>query len=358
MNESAALLVTAEPATTEAVLAVAASVSVGVEAPGDDAALRQSWRGAPAVFVGIDKAASVLGLGLPQRPGVHLLGPDPHALVAWSVPLGAAVIPLPDRAGMIAAVLDSGIDRGTGLLVRVHGGSGGVGATTVAAGLAQVGLGLGRSACLELDPHGPGLDLVFGSAEAPGWRWPDLRQASGRVESLVDRLPNVSGVDIVARRPAPLREPRVIPRRAVSPPGRGARPPDGIVPATAVRAVMSSLLRTHRLVVADCAAGGPDGGEGWPDACSVVVVAATVGAVSSAAARISGLGADRTGLVVRSGKHRRIHPDSVAEMLGLPLWGVVHDDWRVAEAVDPPGRARGRLRRELSHILRKVTSDA
>ncbi len=363
---------TGDPSISEAILAVAASITCLVEQPADDAALRRAWRRAPTVLVGIDKAATVLGLGLAPRSGVHLVGGDIQTLVSWSVPLGASVVSLPDRGGMIASALDAGAAQGGGLLVRVVGGSGGVGTTTVAAGLAQVAAVRGPSACVELDEHGPGLDLVFGALEAPGWRWSHLRQASGRVESLVGRLPNVSGVDLVARDASP-------PTRASTPrrglgsgvesvgaerPGAGSgvgssSPSGGVVPASAARAVVASLLRTHEVVVADCGTGIPRGAEGWPGARTVIVVGAAAWSVSAASALIADLDlAGQAGLVVRVGRAAGIHPGVVAEVLGLPVWAVVHDDRRVADADGPPGRGRGRLRRDLERLAEAVGADA
>ena len=102
---------------------------------------------------------------------------DRESLCAWSGPLGAAVVVLPTAAGWLtSSMADATRHRlGAGRLVAVLGGSGGVGASTCAAGLAVVAAQLElRTALVDTDPLGGGLDLLLGAERSAGWRWPRL----------------------------------------------------------------------------------------------------------------------------------------------------------------------------------------
>ena len=123
-----------------------------------------------------------------------------RAVVPRALLVGAPVAAV--LATLVVSSLLVGRDElGTGgaALLRLVGGSGGVGATTLACGLAQRGHRQGlQVALVELDPCGGGVDLVFGAEQAKGWRWPDLASATGHIGDLRGQLPNVSGVDLVS----------------------------------------------------------------------------------------------------------------------------------------------------------------
>ena len=283
-------------------------------------------------------------MGLPARAGVHVAGGDVGELTGWSAPLGAAVVVVPDQAPLLSALLDDpdAGGGGQGLLVRVVGGSGGVGTSTFAAALAQAGAGRGwASALVEHDPQGGGLDVLFGAEGAQGWRWDDLRAASGHIEVLAGRLPNVSGVDIVANaRPSAAEF--------------GRRPSD-----EAVRAVVSGLLRSHRLVVMDCGRGELDVGGQWRRTATLVVAGADVRGVLAAWRLVGDRALADASLVVRRGRGRSIDAESVATTIGLPVLGVLPDDRRLptgGEVGEPPGRRRGRYRTQVERILDQVTA--
>lgn len=338
------MLVSRDPILIETVLAAAAAVQVTVVVARDTETLRRNWSRAPVVLVGADQAATVVGLGLPVRRGVHLCGPEATALLAWSVPLDAPVMVLPDQTGFVSSLLVGRDELGAGgaRLLRVVGGSGGVGATTLAAGLAQRAQRRGQSTALvELDPAGGGIDLVFGAEEVPGWRWPDLSSAVGHIGDLAGQLPNVSGVDLVSTgRPRP---------------GDGEATTvgePGLPRAEAVQAVLSSLTRSHDLVVLD-AGSHPDQLLG-ARAQTILVVAAEVKALVAARTKLIGSGLDDAVVVVRSGPGRRLDPDLVAQTLGLPVVGLVPHDAALPVALEsgaPPGLRRNRFARACDRIL-------
>ena len=360
LASAAPLVISRDPRVVEPVLAAGASVGIVPEVTDDEAAVLRAWRATPCVIVGADLAAMVASLGLPRRTGVHVVGADADDLVGWSVPLDASVIVVPGQSALLASVVDARLDEsvGRGRLVRVVGGSGGLGASTIAAGLAQAA---GRrsigAVAVELDPCGGGLDLLFGAETVPGWRWNDLRAASGRIESLAGHLPHVSGVDVLAMsRPAfPGTGNR--PRRGE---GVGRIESPGAPPASAVRSVISALTRSHRLVVVDAGTGPVTVGDQWAGTRTLLVVGASPRGIVSASARLGLLATADVSVVVRRGAGRPIDSGAVAAAIGRPLAGVVHDDARLpgAEAGgDPPGRARGRFRRDVERLLGQVVGD-
>lgn len=81
------------------------------------------------VAVGGDRAEQLVGLRLPRRSDVFVVGADADGedLCRWSVPLGAAVAPLPSaESWFVAALADAaGTRSGSGRLIAVVGASGG-----------------------------------------------------------------------------------------------------------------------------------------------------------------------------------------------------------------------------------------
>ncbi len=354
------LVISREQLIVEAVLAAAASTGVIPIVTDEGPAVLRGWRGAPCVIVGADLAAMVASLGLPRRTAVHIVGTERDELVGWSVPLDASVIVIPDQSALLASVVDSRLDDGVGgaRLVRVVGASGGLGASSLVAGLAHLAAGRSMSSvAVELDPCGGGLDLLFGAEDVPGWRWNDLRGASGRIESLAGHLPQVSGVDVLAMSRPEITLPRARPRRGAAEPR--CEPP-GLPSPGAVRSVVAALTRSHDLVVVDSGVGPVTIGDQWARTSTVMFVGASPRGIVAASARLATLAAGEASVVVRRGVGRTIDADVVATTLGCRLVGVVHDDRRLpmADAAgDPPARARGRFRRDVDRLLTEVLRD-
>ncbi|SER94765.1 helicase/secretion neighborhood CpaE-like protein [Propionibacterium cyclohexanicum] len=343
------MVVCHEPRLLDLIAAAAASAGAEPMVVGQPRDIRQHWAQASAVLVGEESAALVAGLALPERAGVYVLGADAASAAAWSVPLSASVIELPEHAGFLPAVLSqSRADGASGTVVLdIAGGSGGVGASTLAAALAQRCAASSRTVALvDCDPVGGGLDLLLGAEHEPGWRWPDLSSATGTVGDLSGRLPRVAGVDLLS-----------VGRGAVGTQAGAAKPP---VAQPAFRAVLDAVARSHDVVVMDN-----------PGACQwrapgrvqrVVVVAAEVRAIMAARAHVEGFGWQDACVVVRRGPGCRIAPATVAESLGLRLAGSIPTDLRFPEAVAtgvPLRRGRpGRRFRFLDTLLEQVCGDA
>ncbi|MGA4506410.1 septum site-determining protein Ssd [Propionibacteriaceae bacterium G1746] len=318
----------------EQVQAAAAAVRAPVRRVRESAEVRQAWRGAPAVFVGADQAAWVAGLGLPSRRGVHVIGRSADEVMAWSVPLEAAVLVLPAQAGFISAVLDQGSVETSGTLVRVIGASGGVGTSTLAAGLAQVAARDAPAALVELARSGGGLDLLLGAEQAEGWRWDELAAATGHLGDLVPRLPQQLGVTLVST-------------------GR-----QGHVPSSeAAIAVLRSMLRGHPVVVVDAGRGEQATGEHWSHTRTLLVVAADVRGVVAARALVAAQGWHDLEVVLRSGPGRTLPESDVLAALGIPVVGRIghhpHLPRDLARGV-PPASGRSRFVRECRAVLEAV----
>ena len=89
----------------------------------------------------------------------------------------------------------------TAHIIGVVGGSGGVGVSVLTAAIAVRATRAGlRTACLDGDRLGGGLDVTLGIEQERGVRWPDLAGARGRIDGpeLLRRLPAVDGVAVLS----------------------------------------------------------------------------------------------------------------------------------------------------------------
>ncbi len=338
------LLCTADDAIAAAVSAAGAAVESPVVRVWDAESLIVRWRDARVVLVGADVALAAARMGLSPRAGVYVLAgaSAPPSSLSASVPLGAATIVLPDGGSCLADVLAGR----TGEAVRtsricVVGGSGGVGASTLAVGLATAGTALGATALVDLDPLGGGADLLLGAERAVGWRWDKLQSARGQIGELTGHVPVVNGVSLVSM----------------------GRDGGGPVPRDAVAAVLASLARSSVLVVMDVGrsldAGAREGLRGSDR--TVLVCGQDVRGV--AAARMTRAAADLSGagVVVRLRPGGAVRPADVAAAVGLQLLGTIPYDKALPAAGErgvPPDRAAGRAwLRACASILRELGTE-
>jgi secretion/DNA translocation related CpaE-like protein len=343
---AAPLVVTGDLDLLDQILAATAAVGVEPTVTADVATIRPQWTSAPMVLVGLDRAAQCAEKVLPRRTEVYVVGSggDAAELARWSAPLGAAVVGMPDGTGLLTAVVAdvTGHPGGEGVTVAVVGGSGGVGTSTLAAGLAVGASARGLSALLvDLDPGGGGIDLLVGAEGAAGWRWPRLSAAHGHLGDLTGHLPRAAGLDVLSAAR-----------------GSGAETEPGPDP---VRAVLLSASRSHRLVVVDLARpAGAVGTEVLRRAeRTLLVVGADVRGIAAAQQRAVGLreSVADVGVVVRRPRRGGIEPRLVAEALELPLAGTLAEDpslRQAAERGDPPGRA---ARSPVARLSRKLLAD-
>ncbi len=194
-------LISADQRLTELVGAVAASIGVGVQVVTDRGGAQSVWADAGPLLIGQDRAAAVVAWQLPGRHAeIHLIGEDAADTARWSAVLGASVIVVPESTPTLVELLREGFrSSGNGVVLLVDQSSGGLGASTLAAGIARAAAVEGmRAALVELDPGGGGADLLLGLEQAPGWRWPELASARGAVSDLTGHLPALDGVAVVS----------------------------------------------------------------------------------------------------------------------------------------------------------------
>jgi secretion/DNA translocation related CpaE-like protein len=244
--------------------------------------------------------------------------------------LGAAVVTFPDGAGWLAsAIAERGAPRnGTGEVICVVGASGGVGASTFAAGLAFVAARvMQRALLIDADSHGGGLDLLLGAERVEGLRWPRLAKARGQIGDLTGQLPRVDGVDVLAM-------------------ARGEAPPGWILAAEQLESVLESAVRSHDVTIVDLPRSGGDTVGRAIDIADLImlVVQGDVRGVAAAreVSRLIEVDGDKIGVVVRRGRTRLLSPDTVADGLGMRLLGTIPDDASLALAAErgePPVRS-------------------
>lgn len=318
-NNSASVkvtLITRDEAILDAVSSIAAAAGVEISVAPDAESVRKIWRSSELVLIGVDLASLVAGLGLNERSNLHLVGEDAAELLSWSVPLGAPALELPGQAGFLSSLLSgpTHLSDSQSITLRVIGGSGGVGVSTLAAGLAQRAADRSARTCLiELDDHGGGIDLMFGAEKLPGWRWGELSSATGFVSDIGSQLPSIGGVELVSL----------------------GRSDVGLPSAQAVRAVARSLQRSHEVIVLD---GGLASSDSEVDAdFDLLVVAADVKAVMAARSRIRAYDLQGAELVVRKSTNWCVDPQLVGETLGIPVSAVVPQDARMSSSASRGG---------------------
>ncbi len=328
------VVITHDPELLERILSITAAVPVDPLVLRHPSELRPHWLGAAMILIGVDVAPAVAAVGLPRRAEVYLTADEtvPSAMtdgMRWSVPLGAALIGLPGHAGWLADALAdlAGQRTGAGRIVAVVGGSGGVGASTLAAALA-VGAGRDgdRALLIDADVRSGGIDLLLGGELFGGWRWPRLVGAHGHLGDLSPQLPLVDEVHVLAM-------------------ARGEPLPDWELATEPLTAVLDSATRSHDRIVVDAPRSL---GAGWAALEQVDLVVAVVSAhvrgvaAAAEALRSLDLPLGRTAMVVRCGRTRPVPAEVVADSLEIPLIGAWADDPAVvlaAERGDPPGRS-------------------
>jgi secretion/DNA translocation related CpaE-like protein len=346
LGQATVMVATADPELLDQVLSVTAVVGVEPLVVTDPGLLRPHWTSASMLLLGVDQAARVAALGLPRRAEVYLVaGEQTSAAQAqqWSMRLGAAVISLPASAGWLSDALAdiSGTGDGVGSLVCVLGGSGGVGASTLASGLAFVAARAShRTMLIDADARSGGLDLLLGAERTAGWRWPRLAAARGHLGDLTNQLPSVEGVDLLSM------------ARAESTPGWELQ-------AEQLKSVLRSAMRSHEITVVDLPR--TLGAAAWEALrrakLAVLLVRDDLRGVATGREVVRELEGrcDYLGLVVRQGRARLLEPTLVATGVGLPLLGSFVDDPALilaAERGDPPARsARSALARLCRHLL-------
>ena len=167
---------------------------------------RSVWATSGMVLLDARMASELTAAQLPHRVGAILLvqSADQPGINPWQVALAAGcgeVAILPESEPWLVEqihVFHHGAPR-DGRLVAVMGATGGVGASTLAVGLAVCRPDK-RTLVVDTDPLGGGIDVLLGAERTPGIRWPDLLGAQGRLSpaTLDYALPHAHGVAMVS----------------------------------------------------------------------------------------------------------------------------------------------------------------
>ena len=339
---STPLLVTADPLLAADVgrLAAAAGVVPDVVETVPDALRR--WSAASLVLVGSDLALGMAACAPQRRPRVHVLAQDPvpDLLFREAVVLGAeSVTGLPASDAWLVELLTDVGDGGAapGVVVGVLGGSGGAGATVLAAALGQVASARGRTLVVDADPLGAGVDRVLGLEAATGVRWDSLLQTTGRLSSrsLREALPHAGGLSVLSW-----------PAHGVS-----------SLQAFAVREVLSAARRGFDVVVLDLPRHRDAVSEETVGRCDHIVLVSTLTVAGVTSASRVALGLPESGparhLVTRG--RSGASPESVARLLRIPLLAAMPDQRGLDELVDlgagPARSRRGVLARTARTVL-------
>ncbi|MGH3739481.1 MAG: septum site-determining protein Ssd, partial [Micromonosporaceae bacterium] len=211
------LLVTSDEALLDDLLRLAALAGTEPHVARDPVAARTYWGTAPLVVVGAELAPECVRARLPRRHGVALVasvqpssegvppsgsgvppsggGVPPEPMWALASELGAdQVLTLPDaEAWLVRRLAESLGGGGSARLVAVVPGSGGAGASVLAAGLAVTAVRQHvRPMLVDADPYGGGMDVLLGWEDRDGLRWPQLADAGGAmsVDGLYGSLPH------------------------------------------------------------------------------------------------------------------------------------------------------------------------
>ena len=342
------LLVTADPLLLDDLVRLSADAGVEVHVASDLVAARPAWTRAPVVLVGVDAVPQLVRSVLPRRPGVVLVPrTGPEERLAWEAAarVGAEAVQALPLAETLLVDRLAGAGEGAVLArtVAVVPGSGGAGASTLAAALAvsagRVVPGV-RAMLVDLDPYGGGVDLLVGAESEPGLRWPSLAGTRGRTgpDELREALPSVGGATVLSW-------------------DRGDLVP---LPVDAVDAVLAAGRRGHDLVLLDVPRSpdpAADAALATVDAVLLVVPADVRSAAAAArvASRLAGRVSD-VRVVVRETPACRLPAGPVARAVGLPLAGRVGADPGLVGALDrgePPGRSRG----PLAQLCRALLAD-
>lgn len=334
------LAMLAEPAMRDEVDRIAAAAGVAVVHVAHPPS-RQAWTGASAILLDAAGAGSCCLPSLPRRAHVIVVSRSEPQPADWQIAISVGaqhVMNLPaDEADLVAALsaaAESGGDgAGGGPVIAVMGGRGGAGASLFATALARSA----RNALLvDADPWSGGIDLVVGTEEKQGLRWPDLVLEHGRLDfaALRQALPRLDGLSVLS----------------------SVRSGNEVEPGP-LAAVVDAGRRSGATVVCDLPRRLTRSVEFAVDAADLVVLVTTadVGGCAATTAVASALGAinPNVGLVVRGPSPAGLRSVDVARIVDLPLLAAMRPQPGVAGMLERGGLRMGH-RSPLATAARRV----
>ncbi|HEU4363566.1 MAG TPA: septum site-determining protein Ssd [Mycobacterium sp.] len=305
---------------------VAAAVAVRVVHLSDaEPVSRKTWSAAAAVLLDEDAAVRCGNRRLPRRAHVVVLTTGEPTGTTWkaAIAVGAQqVLTLPvDENNLVHHLAEAGetVRDGArrGDVLAVIGGRGGAGASLLATALAQLA---GDALLVDLDPWGGGIDLLVGSENTPGLRWPDLAPQGGRLTwpAVRDALPAHRNVRVLS----------------------GTRCGYEL-DARTVEAVVDAGRRGGATVICDLPRGVTEAAETALDTADLVVVVTPCDVRSCAASsaivpRLLNIN-PTVGLVVRGPSPGGLAAAEIAAITALPLLASMRAEPRLAERLEHGG---------------------
>ncbi|MGZ6779096.1 MAG: septum site-determining protein Ssd, partial [Mycobacterium sp.] len=341
MNTSNGVLVmVAETAMRDDIDRVAAATGVAVVHVTHSPS-RQAWTGASAVVLDVAGAASCSASSLPRRAHVIVLSADEPRPADWKVAIAIGaqrVMTLPADEAQLVAALSEAAEHGRdgqsrGAVVGVMGGRGGAGASLFATALA---LAARDALLIDADPWSGGIDLVAGSEDKPGLRWPDLSLEHGRLDfaALRQALPRLDRLSVLS----------------------SVRSGNDVAPGP-LAAVIDAGRRGGVTVVCDLPRRLTRAVEIAVDAADLVVLVTTadVGGCAATTAVASAVGAinPNVGLVVRGPSPAGLRAVDLARHVELPLLASMRPQTTIAGQLERGGLRMGR-RSPLAIAARRV----
>lgn len=199
------------------------------------------------------------------------------------------------------------------MVIAVMSGSGGVGGSVFSCALALAAARAGwRTALVDGDSLGGGIDVTLGIEDSPGPRWPDFANATGELDpqGLASMLLSTSGLAVLAH----------------------SRTNGVPVPSVAQLAVVSTLAAHLDLVVLDVSRHQSD--VLLSVATQVVVVSAnSVRSVAASKALVASLGVTPQ-LVVAKGFIRALPIEAIGRTIGLDPMATWALESSVAESLE------------------------
>jgi secretion/DNA translocation related CpaE-like protein len=302
---------------------------------------RQAWTGASAVLLDAAGAVSCSAAALPRRARVIVLARGEPAAADWQIAIAVGaqrVLTLPADEAELVAVLSEAAEFGRGgerrgAVVAVMAGRGGAGASLFATALAQ---SASDALLIDADPWSGGIDLVVGSEDKPGLRWPDLALEHGRLDyaALRHALPGLDRLSVLS----------------------SVRSGNDVEPGP-LAAVIDAGRRGGATVVCDLPRRLTRAVEFAVDAADLVVVVTTadVRACAATTAVAAAVGAinPNVGLVVRGPSPAGLRSVDVARIVELPLLAALRPQSNLATMLEHGGLRMGR-RSPLAIAARQV----
>ncbi|QRY54650.1 CpaE-like family protein [Mycolicibacterium septicum] len=329
-----------DPLLRDDVSRVAAAAGAGLVVL-DEPSGRKAWMAAAAVVLDAPSAQRCAARALPRRARVILVGNEAPRPDDWqaAIAIGAQhLVTLPGQDAELVAALSEAAshdDAGRGPAVAVLGARGGAGASVFAVALAQSAQ---TALLVEADPWSGGIDLVAGSEDLAGLRWPDLALQGGRLgyPALRDALPRRDGVSVLSS-------------------GRSGAD----IEAGPLGAVIDAGCRGGVTVVCDVPRRATEAAETALDAADLVVLVTPAdvrSCTAAAAARPWVLACNpNAGVVVRGPSPGGLRATEVARIVDLPLLAAMRPQAGIAEVLERGG-LRVRPRSPLGSAARRVLS--